>query len=237
MIRLTADNTARAIERCKQLKPKVKFLKDRTFVVYSANNSNVYHVNFDVKDGEKNRVVFATPTEAEAAGYRAAKNCTSPKPSPSPAETEAEALEANLETEKETTYSYTVPAPVYTPTPAIVVRQPPPPPEIYVPRPLPPPAPPYNRETTLPSVTATALCNDGTVSYSANRQGTCSHHGGVDKWLDGSTTSTEPTSTYTPRYPSSDTSDRPKTVQVDGYYRKDGTYVRPHTRSAPRRRN
>lgn len=26
-------------------------------------------------------------------------------------------------------------------------------------------------------------------------------------------------------------------VQVKGYYRKDGTYVRPHTRSAPRRRN
>lgn len=27
-----------------------------------------------------------------------------------------------------------------------------------------------------------------------------------------------------------------KTVNVRGYYRKDGTYVRPHTRSAPRRR-
>lgn len=27
------------------------------------------------------------------------------------------------------------------------------------------------------------------------------------------------------------------TVQVKGYYRKDGTYVRPHTRRAPRRRN
>ena len=53
MIRLTADNTAKAIERCKQLKPKVKFLKDRLFVVYSANNSNVYHVSFDVKNGEK----------------------------------------------------------------------------------------------------------------------------------------------------------------------------------------
>lgn len=30
---------------------------------------------------------------------------------------------------------------------------------------------------------------------------------------------------------------RPKTVHVDGYYRKDGTYVRGHYRSAPRRRN
>jgi hypothetical protein len=30
---------------------------------------------------------------------------------------------------------------------------------------------------------ATALCNDGTYSYSANRRGTCSHHGGVAIWL------------------------------------------------------
>lgn len=30
---------------------------------------------------------------------------------------------------------------------------------------------------------ATALCNDGTYSYSQNRRGTCSHHGGVARWL------------------------------------------------------
>jgi hypothetical protein len=29
----------------------------------------------------------------------------------------------------------------------------------------------------------TALCNDGTYSYSTHRQGTCSHHGGVAQWL------------------------------------------------------
>jgi hypothetical protein len=29
---------------------------------------------------------------------------------------------------------------------------------------------------------ATARCADGTVSYSAHRQGTCSHHGGVAEW-------------------------------------------------------
>lgn len=29
---------------------------------------------------------------------------------------------------------------------------------------------------------------------------------------------------------------RPKTVNVKGYYRKNGTYVKPHTRSAPRKR-
>ena len=53
MIELTKDNTTKAIERCKQLRPKVKFLKDRMFVVYSSNNSNVYHVKFDVKNGER----------------------------------------------------------------------------------------------------------------------------------------------------------------------------------------
>jgi Protein of unknown function (DUF3761) len=30
---------------------------------------------------------------------------------------------------------------------------------------------------------ATALCNDGTYSFSQHRQGTCSHHAGVSKWL------------------------------------------------------
>ncbi len=30
---------------------------------------------------------------------------------------------------------------------------------------------------------ATALCRDGTYSFSKNRRGTCSHHGGVAKWL------------------------------------------------------
>ena len=53
MIRLTKENTQKAIAKCKQLKPKVKFLKDRLFVVYSANNSNVYYVRFDVQNGDK----------------------------------------------------------------------------------------------------------------------------------------------------------------------------------------
>lgn len=30
---------------------------------------------------------------------------------------------------------------------------------------------------------ATARCKDGTYSYSRNKQGTCSHHGGVAEWL------------------------------------------------------
>jgi hypothetical protein len=33
---------------------------------------------------------------------------------------------------------------------------------------------------------ATARCNDGTYSYSQHHSGTCSHHGGVATWLDGS---------------------------------------------------
>lgn len=30
---------------------------------------------------------------------------------------------------------------------------------------------------------ATAQCGDGTYSFSAHRSGTCSHHGGVSRWL------------------------------------------------------
>ncbi len=30
---------------------------------------------------------------------------------------------------------------------------------------------------------ATAECNDGTYSFSHSRRGTCSHHGGVKRWL------------------------------------------------------
>ncbi len=30
---------------------------------------------------------------------------------------------------------------------------------------------------------ATAVCGDGTYSFSQHRQGTCSHHGGVAQWL------------------------------------------------------
>lgn len=53
MIKLTNENTANAIERCRQLKPKVQFIADRTFSVKSANNTNSYTVRFDVQNGEK----------------------------------------------------------------------------------------------------------------------------------------------------------------------------------------
>jgi len=34
-----------------------------------------------------------------------------------------------------------------------------------------------------PPQRATAQCRDGTYSFSQSRRGTCSHHGGVAKWL------------------------------------------------------
>ena len=34
-----------------------------------------------------------------------------------------------------------------------------------------------------PPAGATALCRDGTFSFSRTRRGTCSHHGGVARWL------------------------------------------------------
>lgn len=37
----------------------------------------------------------------------------------------------------------------------------------------------YNK----PPAGATALCRDGSYSFSQSRRGTCSHHGGVAQWL------------------------------------------------------
>jgi hypothetical protein len=53
MIKLTKDNTAKAIERCRTLKPKVRFIEERVFSVKSANNNNSYTVRFNVQNGEK----------------------------------------------------------------------------------------------------------------------------------------------------------------------------------------
>ncbi len=53
MIKLTTENIQNAIAKCKQLKPKVKFIKERMFAVQSANNEHIYQVSFDVKGGEK----------------------------------------------------------------------------------------------------------------------------------------------------------------------------------------
>jgi hypothetical protein len=42
--------------------------------------------------------------------------------------------------------------------------------------------PSRHRQRSQPSG-ASAICRDGTYSYSAHRRGTCSHHGGVAQWL------------------------------------------------------
>jgi Protein of unknown function (DUF3761) len=39
---------------------------------------------------------------------------------------------------------------------------------------------------SAPPPGATALCRDGTYSFSQHHSGTCSHHGGVARWLDAS---------------------------------------------------
>lgn len=53
MITLTTENTAKAIKRCKELKPVVRFVQDRVFEVSSARNANIYTVRFDVQNGER----------------------------------------------------------------------------------------------------------------------------------------------------------------------------------------
>jgi serine/threonine-protein kinase len=46
-----------------------------------------------------------------------------------------------------------------------------------------PTAAPVPPPTADPLAGVTAICKDGTYSYSAHRSGTCSHHGGVSQWV------------------------------------------------------
>ena len=39
------------------------------------------------------------------------------------------------------------------------------------------------RQAQAPPLGATAQCRDGTYSFSQHHQGTCSHHGGVARWI------------------------------------------------------
>lgn len=59
---------------------------------------------------------------------------------------------------------------------------------------------------------------------------------GWTKKLYGSSYNTNSSSSNSNSSSSSNYTPSGGTVQVKGYYRKDGTYVRPHTRSAPKRR-
>jgi len=44
------------------------------------------------------------------------------------------------------------------------------------------PSPQRSQDGRVPAG-ASALCRDGTYSFSRSRRGTCSHHGGVQRWL------------------------------------------------------
>ncbi|MDD5720838.1 MAG: DUF3761 domain-containing protein [Candidatus Pacebacteria bacterium] len=44
-------------------------------------------------------------------------------------------------------------------------------------------SPAYPTNSNSVPVGASAQCRDGTYSFSQNRRGTCSHHGGVAQWL------------------------------------------------------
>ncbi len=43
-------------------------------------------------------------------------------------------------------------------------------------------SPAYTQDNSVPAG-ASAQCGDGTYSFSQSRSGTCSHHGGVSRWL------------------------------------------------------
>jgi hypothetical protein len=52
--------------------------------------------------------------------------------------------------------------------------------------------------SAAPPPGATARCRDGTYSFSRHRSGTCSHHGGVARWLAGSNSGTKTQGTTGP---------------------------------------
>jgi hypothetical protein len=75
----------------------------------------------------------------------------------------------------------TAPTPATPPTP---VTPPAPSAEKAPSRPLPPNAVPGGAPANT-NAAPTAKCKDGTFSYSKHHTGSCSHHGGVAQWLDG----------------------------------------------------
>ncbi len=55
-------------------------------------------------------------------------------------------------------------------------------PTAALPAPAPQPTTHADYLTELRAQGVSAICNDGTLSYSRNRSGTCSHHDGVREW-------------------------------------------------------
>lgn len=77
--------------------------------------------------------------------------------------------------------------------------------------------------TAQPVQVPTGHCKDGTQTFAVDREKACIENGGIESWA--ADKKQEPT--YTPP------TNTGGSVQVKGYYRKDGTYVRPHTRRRP----
>jgi hypothetical protein len=53
MIKLTTENTAKAVQRSKELKPRVLYVADRIFDVESSRNNRKYRVHLFLIRGEK----------------------------------------------------------------------------------------------------------------------------------------------------------------------------------------
>jgi len=118
-----------------------------------------------------------SPTATGAAAVHTAVTPAAPKASASSSATSAAKQQAaNAPT------ATPVP-PTTTPVPPTATLRPPtatPVPPTATPVPLPTPVP--RPAPAVPS-NVTAVCRDGTYSYSQHRQGTCSHHGGVAYWV------------------------------------------------------
>lgn len=112
-------------------------------------------------------VGVTNPTSTQVASDKEVKGITTAQPSstatPSPSIAPSPTLSSSL-----------VPSPTATakPTPTVTPKP------VATSTPVPTTAPSVNSSSG-----ATAICRDGTYSYSQHRSGTCSHHGGVAQWL------------------------------------------------------
>lgn len=79
------------------------------------------------------------------------------------------------------------------------------------------------------------LCRDGTI-ISSIQDGTCSNNGGIYEKISIEIENyIPPKKSYQAYYSAPEQSNSGGEVYVRGYHRKDGTYVKSHTRRAPRR--
>jgi endonuclease YncB( thermonuclease family) len=204
-------------------------LKDK---IFGNTNSMLYHWSGCpgfLKIAEKNRVVFESWEEAEAEGYTAANNCTSPKPKSTRDDTDPTSVEGNDSVEvpafpKPAELPYYVP-PKTAPTPEYAG------PNVRT----------YEAQRSEMKL-ATGACSDGMFTYSDDRATACTGHGEVTVWFGNTAVSADedppsPNNYYprNPSYPSrssgGDATPSTGSQYVNGYTRKDGTYVRGYNRT------